>query len=194
MFYDQQFRLGVDKHHLPKKQSAVSAKAEVACEISESVMLQSTFGQCWMPGRECSCEWDLGFAGGIQTHISCVFMTGPGFNFLGLTKSGLSLAEPSVHLTHFGLSIIGRAGHAARDSTVWACFSQGETFHQHVQCSGEKDIKGLFLCWIREHPWCLRWGPTSCFTCWWERGLLAHGNMNWDSSHTHSLKPRNFCY
>lgn len=86
MFYGQQFRLRVDKHHLPKSSQLCQLKQRLLKRFLIRLCFESTFDQCWNARRECSCE-RAQFAGASGRLISCVFMTGPGFNFLRLTKS-----------------------------------------------------------------------------------------------------------
>ena len=45
MFYDQQFRLGVDKHHLPKSSRLCRLKQRLPARFLRQLCFESTFGQ-----------------------------------------------------------------------------------------------------------------------------------------------------
>lgn len=181
---------------LTQNQSAVSAEAEVAGAISDWVMLWINIwpvlkcqggSQLWARPVSRVC-----LAGRL---ISCIFMAGPGFNFLSLTKPDCLWQEQSAHLAHFGLCRLWRAGNAARELAVLVCVSKKDLTSELAGHWG-KGLESQFLMLDQRTYWAFKVSfhlRPHYFTYWLEFSLLGTQEISESSLHINTVtKSQNF--
>lgn len=176
MIYGQQFRLGLDKHHL--------LVASWLCQLKQRLLERFLIGWAWnQHGANVGMPGGCAAVSRAQTR-NLVFLRRPGFNFPSLTEADC-LWQSNLSVWHICSQQDMKSRWQSKGMDSLSCLARRDLTLKRAAFWG-KDL--FFICGRR--TWCSTWVLSSrWFTCLWKRDRW--GTQDPGPSQTLWQKPRN---